>query len=287
MNSILEVKNLKKSMGSFSLKNVSFSLEGGFIMGFIGENGAGKTTTLKTLMNIIVKDGGTVKVFGLDNVDEEKKVKDRIGYVSDEKIFFEDISIKAMKNIIAPFYSKWEDKLFYDYVERFCLPLDKKIRTLSQGMYKKFAIAMALSHRPEFLVLDEPSSNLDPLFRAEFLDILREFVTDEQHAVLFSTHITSDLDKIADYVTFIHDGSILFSESKEEMLENCMIIKGGIQYYEIFRQKGLIGVQKNTYGAEGLCKDNKTAEDLRLQGCVLERPTIEDIMMYTVREGRK
>ncbi|MCX7708694.1 MAG: ABC transporter ATP-binding protein [Clostridia bacterium] len=287
MSMLLEVSNLNKKFEGFSLNDVSFSLEGGYIMGFIGENGAGKTTTLRAILNIIVKDSGSIKVFGLDHIQNEKQIKDRVGFISDEKIFYEDITVKAMKNIIAPFYSRWDDQLFNDYVERFGLPLNKKIKTLSQGTYKKFALAVALSHKPELLILDEPTANLDPVFRTEFLDVLHDFVADEQHAVLFSSHITSDLDKIADYVTLIHKGSLLFSQSKEDLFDECILIKGGVELAQDFRNKGLLGVQSNSYGSSGLCRSKKLAEQFQSQGCIVEHPTIEDIMVYTVREGRK
>lgn len=284
MENILELENLNKKVGRFALDKVSFKLEKGYIMGFVGENGAGKTTTLKTIMNVAVKDSGNVKIFGLDNIKYEKEIKDKIGYVSDEKIFYEDISLNAMKNIVAPFYSQWDDKLFYGYIQQFGLNPQDKIKTLSQGNYKKFAITMALSHKPALLILDEPTANLDPVFRNDFLNILRSFVEDGEKSVLFSTHITTDLDKIADYITLIHRGKLVFTSSKEELLESCCLVKGGLDMENYFASKGIKGLTKNAHGVEGLCQNRDMIADIKAFGGFVEKASIEDVMLYTIKD---
>lgn len=227
MDYILEVNNLRKEFKKFTLKDISFKLEPGYIMGFIGPNGAGKSTTIKLIMNLLKLDGGEIKVFGLDHKKHEKEIKDRIGFVYDENYYYEDLTIKQMKNIVASFYSKWDDATFNDYIEQFDLDPKSKIKILSKGMKMKFSLAVALSHNADLIIMDEPTSGLDPVFRREILDILYNVIQDETKSIFFSTHITTDLEKIADYITFINKGSIVFSETKDEVLENYSVVKGG------------------------------------------------------------
>ncbi len=172
MENILEINNLNKSYKGFSLKNVSFSLKPGFVMGFIGPNGAGKSTTIKLIMNLIKKDSGIINIFGKDNIDNEKEVKSKIGFVYDENYYYEDLTIKDMKNILAPFYANWDNKVYEKYIKDFKLPSNKKIKDLSKGMKMKFSLAIALSHKAELIIMDEPTAGLDPVFRSELLDIL-------------------------------------------------------------------------------------------------------------------
>lgn len=183
-------------------------------MGFIGPNGAGKTTTIKLIMNLLKKDGGKINVFGKDNVKYEKEIKNNIGFVYDENHFYSELSINEMKNIIAQYYKKWDDDAFNKYIKKFDLPSKRKIAKLSKGMKMKFSLAIALSHDADFIIMDEPTSGLDPVIRSEILDILSYILQDENKGILFSTHITSDLDKIADYVTLINNGEIIFSFSQ-------------------------------------------------------------------------
>jgi len=181
MNNILEVQNINKSYKDFSLKNVSFELKEGYIMGFIGPNGAGKTTVIKLIMNLIKKDSGSIKVFGKDHIKNEKEIKDRIGFVYDDNCYYEEFKLYEIKRIIAPFYSKWNDDLFNKYIRQFELPLDKKLKKLSKGMKMKFSIAMALSHDPDLIIMDEPTAGLDPVFRAELLELLLELMQNEKN----------------------------------------------------------------------------------------------------------
>ncbi|MEN8905732.1 MAG: ABC transporter ATP-binding protein [Clostridiales bacterium] len=284
---IIEVKDMIKTIGDFSLKEISFSLERGYIMGFLGRNGAGKTTTIKTILNLYVKESGIIDIFGLDNFNNEKEVKDKIGYVSDEKMYFDDMTIDKTRKLIKSFYSKWSDEYYFELLERFELNKSKKIKELSKGSYKKFSILMALAHKPELLVLDEPTSDLDPIFRKEFLNILRDFVSNEKNSVIFSSHITNDLDKIADYIVLIDNGEIKLNKSKEELLNNYRIVKGKESFLNYFKEEYFIGYNKNDFSIEGLCSNIEVAKKLEKKGCVLEVPTLEDIMFYNVKGVEK
>ncbi|SHI16976.1 ABC transporter ATP-binding protein [Sporanaerobacter acetigenes] len=283
MDYILEVNNLRKEFKKFTLKDISFKLEPGYIMGFIGPNGAGKSTTIKLIMNLLKLDGGEIKVFGLDHKKHEKEIKDRIGFVYDENYYYEDLTIKQMKNIVASFYSKWDDATFNDYIEQFDLDPKSKIKTLSKGMKMKFSLAVALSHNADLIIMDEPTSGLDPVFRREILDILYNVIQDETKSIFFSTHITTDLEKIADYITFINKGSIVFSETKDEVLENYSVVKGGTDLLDRDTKKEFIGLKETNVGFEGLTNNKDEVKRLFGEQVLIERATLEDIMFYTVR----
>ncbi len=283
MENILELQGVSKTYKGFALKNINFSLEKGYIMGFIGPNGAGKTTTIKLIMNLIKKDSGHIKLFGMDHMQSEQIIKNRIGFVYDENYFYEDLTLSEMKNIIAPFYQNWDEKVFIQYVADFDLPLKKKIKALSKGMRMKYALAIALSHHAELIIMDEPTSGLDPIFRSELLGILSSLMQDEKKGILFSTHITADLDKIADYITFIHKGEIVFTLPKEDILDTYGIIKGSKSLLDQAICKEFIGIRENNYGFEALTKDIRKAKQYLRDQAVIERPTLDDIMLYTVR----
>ncbi|RKL62696.1 ABC transporter ATP-binding protein [Thermoanaerobacteraceae bacterium SP2] len=284
MNIILKVENLKKKFKDFTLKDISFSLERGYIMGFIGPNGAGKTTTIKLIMNLIKKDGGKVIFFeGLDSISNEMEIKQRISFVYDENYFYDDLTVQEMKNIIARFYTNWDEAVFQKYLKRFELPPRKKIKDLSKGMKMKFSIAMALSHHAELILMDEPTSGLDPVFRAEILEILSDLMQDENMGVLFSTHITKDLEKIADYITFINKGEVVFSDTKDAVMESYGIVKGGRELMDADVRKEFIGIRENEFGFEALIRDVKKVKRVLESNVVFERPTLDDIMLYTVR----
>ncbi|NLC67812.1 MAG: ABC transporter ATP-binding protein [Clostridiaceae bacterium] len=280
---ILEIKELKKEFSGFSLKNIGFSMEKGCIMGFIGPNGAGKTTTIKLIMNLLKKDGGEIKVFGLDNVKHEKEIKNRIGFVYDENCFYEELSLDEMKRVIAPYYKDWDEGAFEEYLRRFSLPRNKKIKELSRGMKMKYALAIALSHKAELLIMDEPTSGLDPLVRSELLEVLADVVQDEDKGVFFSTHITSDLEKIADYITFINNGSIVFSGAKDEILDNYGMVKGPTELLDAYTRKHFIGVKESSFGFEGLVSDKRNARKVFGDKVIIEKPTLDDIMVYISR----
>ena len=225
MENVLVVRNLSKRYDEFQLKNVSFSLPKGCIMGLVGENGAGKSTTIKLILNLINRDGGSVSIFGKDNLTHEKTIKEDLGVVFDESSFPDNLNAKNISLVMKNVYKNWDEGLFYSYLKRFALPAQKKVKDYSRGMKMKLAIAAALSHHPKFLILDEATSGLDPMVREEILDIFLEFIQDEEHSILLSSHIISDLEKIADYVTFIHRGEVLFSEAKDQLLEEYGILK--------------------------------------------------------------
>lgn len=280
---MLEIKNLSKKFKTFELDNVSFKLEPGYIMGFIGPNGAGKSTTIKLIMNLLKKDFGEIKVFNKDHIEFEKEIKNRIGFVYDESYFYEDLTIKQMKNIIAPFYKEWDEKLFNIYIKDFDLDLNQKIKKLSKGMKMKFSLAIALSHNADLIIMDEPTSGLDPVFRREILDILYNVIQDEKKSIFFSTHITTDLEKIADYITFINKGKVVFSKSKDEILESYGIIKGGNNLLDTDTRKEFIGLRETKVGFEGLVDNSQKLKRLFGNDVIIERPTLEDIMVYSVR----
>ena len=280
---MLEVKGLSKRLNDFELEDISFKLEPGYIMGFIGPNGSGKSTTIKLIMNLLKKDSGDIKIFGKDHIKFEKEIKDRIGFVYDESYFYEDLTIERMKSVIAPFYSQWDDKTFYKYMKDFNLDINKNIKDLSKGMKMQYSLALALSHKAELIIMDEPTSGLDPIFRREILDILYDVIQDENKSIFFSTHITTDLDKIADYITFIDDGKMVFSKPKDEILENYVLVKGGNGLLDSNNRKEFIGIRETNVGFEGLTENVEEIRRLLGDEIIIERPTLEDIMVYSVR----
>ena len=229
MDNILEVSGLNKRYGDFALKDISFYLPDGCITGFVGINGAGKTTTLRSILGLTNKVSGNINFFGMDMNGNESKIKDRIGIVLDEGCFYDELTLAEMKNVIAPAYRNWCEQDFIDYMERFSLNPKQKINTLSKGMRMKYALALALSHKAELLIMDEPTSGLDPLVRSQLLNILKDYMGKGGKSVFFSTHITSDLEKIADMLIMIDGGEIVFQEEKDQLLDSYRIIKGSTE----------------------------------------------------------
>lgn len=287
MNYLLELKDVSKRYKEFQLNNISFNLEKGYIMGFIGPNGAGKSTTIKLIMNLIKKDGGQIKIFGKDYKKDEIAIKERIGFVYDENYFYEDLSLLDMKNIIAPFYKNWDEKTFQKYIKEFNLSLKQKIKELSKGMKMKYSLALALSHKADLIIMDEPTSGLDPIIRNELLEILYDIIQDEDKGILFSTHNTTDLDKIADYITFINDGKMLFSKPKDEIMNQYKIVKGGKEVLNFNTRKNLIGIKEHNYGFEALTTNSVLLKKELKNEIIIENATLEDIMLYTVRGNKK
>ncbi len=282
MENILSVKDLTKKYEGFTLNEVSFQLPKGCIMGLVGENGAGKTTIIKLILNLIKKNGGNIKVFELDNIENDPKLKNRIGVVLDESNFHDNLRPNDISTIMKNIYNNWNKELFLKYLDRFKLPKDKRVKDYSKGMKMKLSISVALSHDPQLLILDEPTSGLDPIVRSEILDIFLEFIQDEEKAILFSTHITSDLDKIADYITFIHNGSIIFSESKEELVDNYGIIKCGANDFNRVEKRDIIGFRKNQFGYEVLVT-NKEKNKFKYKDLIMDNANLEDIMLFYIR----
>lgn len=286
MDYILEVKDLCKRFDEdFELKSISFKLEPGFIMGFIGANGSGKTTTIKLIMNLLRKNSGEIKIFGKDHIKFEKEIKDRIGFVYDDLYFYENLTIEEMKEIIAPFYSKWDDEQFYKYLKEFSLYSDKKIKELSKGMKMKFSLAIALSHHADFIIMDEPTAGLDPIVRRELLDILYNIMQDEKKSIFFSTHITTDLEKIADYITFIDKGEMVFSKSIDEISDTYKLIKGDSLLLNNLDKDEFIGMREHNLGFEALV-DAKILNELAREDIVVEKASLEDIMYYHIKGNK-
>lgn len=281
----LEVKNLSKSFGDFALDGVSFSLPQGYIMGFIGPNGAGKSTTIRILLGLLRRDGGDVKILGQDPMLQNEEIKQRIGVVFDENYLYETLTLLDMKRVVAPFYKRWDEARFREYIDRFSLPLQKKIKDLSKGMKMKFALSLALSHHADLLLLDEPTSGLDPIVRSQFLEILQELIEDEGKSVFFSTHITSDLERIADYITLIDGGKICFSITKDEMLERYSLVKGGRELLTDSMKEKLIGFKEHAFGFEGLTERKGELMREYKEGIVFEKPTLDEMMIYYTRRN--
>jgi ABC-2 type transport system ATP-binding protein len=283
MGQILEIEHLSKHYPGFSLRDVNISLESGYIMGFIGPNGAGKTTTIKLIMNLIRRDAGAIRVFGLDNLRDEVQVRERIGFVYEENYYYEDMTINELRRIIKPFYQQWDDQVFHSYLERFELPAKKKIKDLSRGMKMKLSLAVALSHHADLIIMDEPTSGLDPVFRSELLEILTGIIQDENKGIFFSTHITTDLDKVADYITFIHQGKVVLSDAKDSILEQYALVKGGNDLLDNDLRQEFIGLRENRFGFEGLVRDAVGARRLFEGKAIFEQPSLEEIMLFTVK----
>lgn len=285
MSNVLEVNRLKKDYGAFKLNDVSFSLQEGCITGFIGVNGAGKTTTIKSILGLVLKDGGSVKLFGKEISKNEQELKNHIGVVLDEGCFYEEMTLKEMKNVIAPAYTNWDEKIFRNYINRFDLNIKQKISTLSKGMKMKYSIALALSHHADLLIMDEPTSGLDPLIRSEILDIVLEFIKEEGKSVFFSTHITSDLDKIADVLILIDKGEILLNEEKDLILDTYGVVKGDSNLLNDENRKLFLNIKESRYNFEAIT-NRKNDVHRYMNGVIIERPTIEDIMLAHIGGDR-
>ena len=283
MTNILELSNLTKKFDSFSLNNVSFSLPKGFIMGFIGHNGAGKTTTIKLILDMLKKDSGSIKVFGKDNLIYKNEVMERIGVVMDSTYFVEEWNLADLEASVSPFYKNWNSKKYNDLLDDFYLDKSKKIKELSRGMKVKLMIAVALSHDADLLILDEPTSGLDAVSRNELMEILSDFITDENKGVLFSTHITTDLERVADFITFINKGEIVYSGTREELLEKYLVIKGGRGILEPSQRELILGYREHSVGFDGLIE----ASMLRMmpESVVYEPCNLDDILVRTNMGG--
>lgn len=287
MENVLEIKNISKNYKGFSLKDVSFNIPRGFVMGLIGPNGAGKTTTIKAIMNLIKLDSGEIYIFGEDIKKNEISIKDRIGFVYDDCCAFEDFTIKENKKIISKFYSKWDEEKFKYYLEKFELNENKKLKQLSKGQKMRFSLALALSHKAELLILDEPTSGLDPVFRSGLLDILFEIIGEEEVTILYSTHITTDLEKLADYITFINNGKIEFSKEKDILLGEYFVVKGVLDILNKDIEKELIGLRKTRYNFEGLTNNMRKLKELFIDKIIFEKATLDDIVVYYSKKDVK
>lgn len=283
MNNIMQINSISKAYKDFKLDNITFALEKGCIMGLVGQNGAGKTSTLKLILNAIAKDSGEIKIFDKDNVSEEIYIKSRIGYVPDEDYFILTNSLNGHAKALRLFYETWSDEIFNKYVDLWELPLNKKTQELSKGTKTKAMLALALAHQPELLILDEPTAGLDPVARIEVLDILREFVADGQKSVLFSTHITSDLDKVADFLTIIHKGKVIESLSIDRIEEKYVIIIGDLASLTD-KEKEFVGIRKSSGSFEGLILRDKAT--ILFKNCEMRTPNIENMLTFSIWGNR-
>ena len=284
MAAILEVKNLTKHYDGFTLDHVSFQVPGGCIMGLVGENGAGKSTTIKAILDLVHKDEGTVTFWGQE-LSGSSDLKEDIGVVFDGISFYETLTPVQVGKILGAAYRRWDDRLYKQYLERFSIPKEKEIKGLSKGMKAKLSIAAALSHRPKFLIMDEATSGLDPVMRDDMLDVFLEFVQDEEHSILMSSHITTDLEKVADYITFIHQGKLLFCKSKDELRYQYGIVRCGAAVFEQMDKSQVLAWRKEDYQWDVLVPDKEKARRL-YKNAVVDDATIDDILLLYVKGER-
>lgn len=286
MTNCIEIKGLCKSYGDFSLKNIDLTLPGGSILGLIGENGAGKTTTIKCILNLIRRDAGEITVLGHDNIREEKLAKQNIGLVLDECFFHDTLRPPDVGRVLAPAYKNWDQALFRDYLDKFSLPEKKLIKDFSRGMKMKLSLSAALAHRPKLLILDEATAGLDPVVRDEILDEFLGFISDEDHAILMSSHITSDLEKVADYIAYIHQGEVVLSDAKDAILDSYGRVGCTAAQLEAIAPDDVLRVRKGSFGCEALVKD-RAAFARKYPMLLVERTTLEDIMLFVGKGEEK
>lgn len=282
----IEIKGLTKKYDGFTLDNVSFNVAKGSIMGFIGQNGAGKTTTIRSLLNIIRYDSGTVNMLGMNNLQHEYEIKEQVSAVFDEMPFHETFNARQISKIMGSIYNEWDNNQFKEYLERFSLPEKKKIGKFSKGMKMKLQIAVALSHNAKLLIMDEATTGLDPVVRNEILDIFREYLVNESRSILMSSHITSDLEKISDSVTFIDNGRILLTGYKDDILYNHALIKCSKSDYKEISKSDYVSARISDYGVEIMVADKDLCSK-KYSGINIEKTTLEEIMLFYVNAKKK
>ncbi|MEG0924574.1 MAG: ABC transporter ATP-binding protein [Anaerovoracaceae bacterium] len=278
----LEIKNLTKKYEDFTLDNINITLPAGCIMGLIGENGAGKSTTIQLIMNSIKRDAGEIMVLGCDNTEPNfRDKKEDIGVVLDEAYFPEIITANIVNKMMQNTYKRWEEKTYFDYIDRFALPKDKAFKDFSRGMKMKLAIAVAMSHKAKLLILDEATSGLDPIIRDEILDIFYEFTRNPEHSILISSHIISDLEKLCDYIVFLHKGKLLFCEEKDNLMEQYGVCHCTKEEFISIPTEAVVGKKTSPYGVECLVNKNKMSNAFSI-----EKATIEDIILFLIKGDR-
>ncbi len=284
MSYSLDIQNLNKTYphSDFRLDNVSFSIPKGTIMGFVGENGAGKSTTMNAVLNIIKKDSGTIKIFGREMGDRDTDIREQIGVVFDASNFPEVLTPAKLSKVMSGIYKQWDHTFFLDTTARFNLDTRKQIGKISRGMKMKLALAVALSHRPKLLILDEATSGLDPIVRDEILEVFLEFVEDESHSILMSSHITTDMEKIADYITFIHQGTILLTEKKDHLIYEYGIARCKAEQFQHIDRADMLAFKKRDYQIDVLV-ENRRAFERKYSGIVVDTGTIDEIMVLLVK----
>ena len=280
---VIELSHIQKSFGDFAIRDLNLTVPAGTICGLVGENGAGKSTTIRLLMGALRPDSGTASVLGVDvSSPEFRDVKEDVGVVLDEAYFPESLNAVQVGKIMAATYRRWDQKLYDGYLKRFDLPPSKQFKDFSRGMRMKLAIAVALSHQPKLLVLDEATAGLDPIVRDEVLDIFNEFTREEDHSILISSHILSDLEKLCDYIAFIHQGNLLFCEEKDRLLEEYGIFTDSAEQLECLLPEAIVAREPNGYGGvRALIR-----RDLAPAGFQLEKPSVEDIVLFLVKGAK-
>lgn len=279
---ILEVKGLNKTYEKFKLEDVSFSLDKGYIMGFIGANGAGKTTTIKSILNLITADSGDITVLDKNFKDHEIALKSEIGFMFGDVEYYSNSKVKVLTSVTKRFYKNWDDAVYNRYLKRFNIDEDKKIKELSSGMRVKYYLALALSHNAQLLILDEPTSGLDPVARDDLLEIFQELIKDGEMSILFSTHITSDLEKCADYIAYINNGKIIECSSQDELIASYRLVRGSKnQLNEV--KSSLVSYRENSFGFSGLIKTENLNPSMDVESAP---PSLEDIMVYYARKEK-
>ncbi len=281
MNSALTVRNLTKKYSDFTLDNINIEVPKGTIMGFIGANGVGKSTTIKSILDLIKKDSGEIRILGKKLDDKNIDVKENIGVVLDESHFNPSFNVKNINTILKNSYKTWDEEKFFNYMDKFKLPLNKPNKSFSKGMKMKLLIAIALSHDTKLLILDEPTSGLDPMIREEILDIFLEYIQNDENSIFISSHITSDLEKICDYITFIHDGKIILSDEKDKILDDYLLIKCTENDYKNLDKDIIMGKKENKFGVELLVKKDKVKNNF-----AAEKPNLDDIMLFFTKGVR-
>lgn len=285
MKNAIEIEKLKKNYPEFSLDIDELKIPSGVVVGLIGENGAGKTTLIKLILKIINKESGKIKIFNKDLEEQELQIKEDIGVVLDNTFFPENLNSKNINTIMKNVYKNWDSKLFYKYLSDFGIKDNQILKTMSKGMKKKVEIATALSHHPKLLILDEATSGLDPIVRNEVLDLFLDFISDEEHTIILSSHITSDLEHISDYIIFINKGNIVLESSKDEIIDNYGILKCNVDELGKIDKEDIVSFKKNKYNYEVLI-NNKTKLSKKYKDFVIDKITLEDLMLLIIKGGK-
>ena len=284
MNDYLEVRNLSKSFEGFQLRDITFTLPKGYIMGLIGPNGSGKTTTVKLILNMLKRTSGEVKILGFDNISNEQEAKGNLGVVFDSNYFCDEWKISQVEKSVSAFYENWDRQKFSGILDKFHIRPSQKVKELSKGMQMKLMLACAFSYDAKLLILDEPTSGLDPVSRDELLHILSEYIEDGEHSVLFSTHITGDLERAADYITYLSYGELFFSGGKDEFTDSFRIVKGGRKELSSDMRKKTLGIRNFSTGFEALVKTEDLKQFAHLN---VEPAAIDDIVVFTSKRGER
>ena len=282
MENILEVCGISKQYKGFRLENISFTLPSGYIMGLVGPNGAGKTTIIKSIINAVNVDCGYVNIFGLNALENEIRIKDKLGYISDTTYFLDEWTVNDVSSIMSKVHSSWSKTNFEKYRREFELPAKKPIKDYSSGMKTRLMLASVFSRDTKLLILDEPTSGLDPVMRDEFLTLIKEYISDGEHSVLYSTHITTDLEKTADYITFIYDGNMVFADEIDTLRENYYLVKDGLDTLGGVKER-CIGIRKYDYGYEALVSRENLIQ--MPETCVSQSANIDDIVVFHCMKG--